>query len=124
MDFLSGLPMMQQKHDCILVVVYRFSKMAIFIPCTKTIDAPQIVELFFEHMWKKFGLPTIEEFKAAEENGIREVLPNMKGNWFWSASLRSPFGSYYARIFSGNSGVSSYVGARDYYDDTVRCVGR
>lgn len=39
---------------------------------------------------KSFALPTIEEFEAAEKNGVREVVPNMAGYYFWSASL-DPF---------------------------------
>jgi hypothetical protein len=57
MDFLSGLPTTQKKHDAIWVVVFRFSKMALFIPCTKTTTIAQTVELYFHHVWPHFGLP-------------------------------------------------------------------
>jgi hypothetical protein len=58
MDFLSGLPMTLRKHDAICVIVCCFSKMALFIPCTKTTIVAQIADLFFHHVWPHFGLPT------------------------------------------------------------------
>ena len=58
MDFLSGLPTTQRKHDAIWVVVCRFRKMAFFIACTKTTTAAQTAELYFHHVWPHFGLPT------------------------------------------------------------------
>lgn len=58
MDFLSGLPTTQRKHDAIWVVVCRLSKMAFFIACKKTTTAAQTAELYFHHVWPHFGLPT------------------------------------------------------------------
>ena len=72
---------------------------------------------------KSFGLPTIEEFQKAEQDGIREVVPNMYGHWFWSASLY-PSNAYFARVFSGYDGYSYSRDDRDDDDLEVRCVGR
>jgi hypothetical protein len=58
MDFLSGLPMTLCKHDFIWVIVFCFSKMALFIPCTKTTISAQTISLFCHHVWPHFGLPT------------------------------------------------------------------
>ena len=71
---------------------------------------------------KKWGLPKIEEFEQAEKDGVREVVPNMAGHWFWSASL-DPNSTDIARDFSGGYG-GSYYGYRDYGNVSVRCVGR
>ena len=71
---------------------------------------------------KSFGLPTIKEYEDAESNGIREVLPNMRYSWFWSASL-SPYGSDGARGFDGDDGNSFDFGIRAGHS-SVRCVGR
>ena len=57
MDFLSGLPTMQRKHDAIWVVVCRFRKMAVFISYKKTTTATQTAELYFQHVWPHFCLP-------------------------------------------------------------------
>jgi hypothetical protein len=72
---------------------------------------------------KAFGLPSKAEFEAAEKNGVREVVPNMRDRWFWSASVH-PGSSGYAFVFYGNDGYVGH-GYRDYVSHfSVRCVGR
>jgi hypothetical protein len=58
MDFVGVLPMTKGGHDYLYVVVDRFSKMCILIPCKKQITAEKIANLFFQHVWVHFGLPT------------------------------------------------------------------
>ena len=58
MDFVGGLPLSKRGHDYLYVVVDRFRKMCILIPCNKQITAEQTKKLFFEHVWVHFGLPT------------------------------------------------------------------
>ena len=57
MDFVGPLPVTKRKHDFILVVVDRLSKMAHFLPCKSTIDGPGTARLFIDRIWSLHGLP-------------------------------------------------------------------
>ena len=48
MDFVLELLKTQIKHDSILVVVDHFSKMALFLPCSRTSDASEVVKIYFD----------------------------------------------------------------------------
>ena len=50
--------MSRKHHDYLYVVVDRFSKMCILMPCKKTITIEKTVELYFQHVWVHFGFPT------------------------------------------------------------------
>ena len=57
-DFVGGLLKSRKVHDYLYVIVDRFSKMCILIPCNKQITTEQTTKLFFQHVWIHFALPT------------------------------------------------------------------
>jgi hypothetical protein len=80
MDFITGLPPCRDPYggldlDCILVVVDRYSKMARYLACRKTIDAPELAELLFERVFSLFGVP----------QGIVSDRGTVFTSKFWSA---------------------------------------
>lgn len=66
-------------------------------------------------------LPTREELKVAEKNGVRKLDGLDWRYWFWSST---PNGDVDAYVFSGSSGDAYYDVYRDYRDSGVfaRCV--
>ncbi|MBW0496031.1 hypothetical protein O181_035746 [Austropuccinia psidii MF-1] len=58
MDFITQLPF-SRNFDSRLVVVDRFSKMAIFIPAYGTNTALDLAQIFNNHVFSKHGLPAI-----------------------------------------------------------------
>ena len=58
MDFVTDLPESTAcKYDSILVVVNRLTKMALYIPCRKDLDSPELARLFFERVICHYGVP-------------------------------------------------------------------
>jgi hypothetical protein len=57
MDFLGGLPINMKGHAYLFVVVDRFNKMSILIPCKITIKEQEEKNMFFEQVWVHFGIP-------------------------------------------------------------------
>lgn len=54
-DFITDLPE-SQGFDSINVVVDQFTKMVVFTPCNKTIDADDTADLLINNMYQQFGL--------------------------------------------------------------------
>jgi hypothetical protein len=57
MDFVGGLPTTRKGHDYLFVVVDRFNKMCILMPCKNTIKGQEATNMFFEQVWVHFGIP-------------------------------------------------------------------
>ncbi|MBW0521458.1 hypothetical protein O181_061173 [Austropuccinia psidii MF-1] len=56
MDFITQLPL-SNNFPSIIVLVDRFSKMAIFIPAYGTISALELAQIFISHVFFQHGLP-------------------------------------------------------------------
>src|SRR5882724_4053454 len=57
MDFIEGLPM-SNGYDMILVVVCHLTKMALFIPTFRDINAEDLARIFLSQVFVKHGTPT------------------------------------------------------------------
>eukprot|EP00253_Pinus_taeda_P019316 PITA_19316 len=57
MDFITGLPKTKRNNDSIMVVVYKLSKAAHFIPVQSTYRAVQIAHIFVQNVFRLHGLP-------------------------------------------------------------------
>ncbi|KAF8751560.1 hypothetical protein RHS01_08341 [Rhizoctonia solani] len=44
-------------YDSILVIVDSFTKYVILVECSKKLKAPELADLFLQHVWKKYGMP-------------------------------------------------------------------
>ena len=58
MDLIMGL-LMQHGYNTILTIVdHECSRATIFLPCTDTITGPGIAQLYLDHVYRWFGLPS------------------------------------------------------------------
>ncbi|MBW0562349.1 hypothetical protein O181_102064 [Austropuccinia psidii MF-1] len=57
MDFITQLPL-SNSFDSILVIVDRFSKMAVFIPTMSSINSLDLAHLFIKNILSNHGLPS------------------------------------------------------------------
>ncbi|GJW96367.1 putative nucleotidyltransferase, ribonuclease H [Tanacetum coccineum] len=58
MDFVTGLPSTQKKHDAIWVVVDRLTKFAHFLPIRKNYGISKLAEIFRQKIVRLHGTPT------------------------------------------------------------------
>jgi hypothetical protein len=58
MDLITGLPKHKGKDAILTIVDHGCSRAAVFLPCTTTIMGPGIAQLYMDHVYKWFGLPT------------------------------------------------------------------
>jgi hypothetical protein len=59
MDFVTDLPeSTASAYTSILVVVDRLTKMAIYLPCRKDVDSPELARMIFEEVICKHDIPS------------------------------------------------------------------
>jgi hypothetical protein len=74
---------------------------------------------------KRFDLPSFAEFQKADDDGIGEVVPDIQGHQYRTASPKPGFGSDYFLTYNGDDGLAHAVDVRGgMFRDSVRCVGR
>ena len=78
MDFITDLPRVND-HDTVLVVVDWFSKMAQFVPCSKTISGEDTVERFLKNVFRLHSFPE----DVTSDRGLQFI------SCFWRRLLQS-----------------------------------
>jgi len=70
-DFIIVFPRIVRKHDAIMVVVNKLSKVAHFIPIKSTFKSLDVVDVFMKEIFRLHGLPkTIISYRDAKFNSI------------------------------------------------------
>nr|GFC73731.1 Gag protease polyprotein [Tanacetum cinerariifolium] len=59
MDFFTGLPRTQRRHDAIWVVVDRLTKSAHFFPIRKDYSVSRLAEIFQQKIVRLHGTPSV-----------------------------------------------------------------
>jgi hypothetical protein len=60
MDFIVDLLLSTcngRIYNSILVIIDRFTKIAIYIPCNKTCTIEELTDIFYEEIIYKYGVP-------------------------------------------------------------------
>ena len=63
MDFVTGLPLTQRKHDSVWVIVDRLTKSAHFIPVRIDYSMDQLAELYVDEIIRLHGVPLLIVFE-------------------------------------------------------------
>ena len=58
MDLITGLPKHNGKDTILTIIDHKCSRVAIFLPCTTKITGLGIAQLYMDHVYRWFGLPT------------------------------------------------------------------
>ncbi len=58
MDLITGLPQQAGYNAILTIVDHGCSRAAIFLPCNDTITGPGIAQLYLDHVYRWFGLPS------------------------------------------------------------------
>nr|GEY83926.1 retrotransposon protein, putative, Ty3-gypsy subclass [Tanacetum cinerariifolium] len=87
MDFVTGLPQTQRRHDAIWVVVDRLTKSAHFLPIRKDYPVSRLAEIFQQEIVRLHGTPSAITDGQSEhtiqtlEDMLRSCALEWTGNW-------------------------------------------
>ncbi|MBW0553466.1 hypothetical protein O181_093181 [Austropuccinia psidii MF-1] len=112
MDFITQLPLLNS-FDSILVIVNRFSKMAVFIPTMSSMTSLDLAHLFIKNIFSNNGLPSIIVSDRGSLFGpifvsssrfqeicqlltIQKLMDRQRGSDH-SSTKQSPFFTFYGR---------------------------
>lgn len=56
-DFIVGLPISSRRHDAIMVIVDRFTKVAHFVPIRSSYTSVVVAQVFLEYVVRLHGIP-------------------------------------------------------------------
>jgi len=84
MDFVTGLPKCEG-YGAILVIVDQLSKMSLYIPTKKTINAEGLARVFMDHVYSKHGLPKtiVTDRGSPFDSKWRREFNNLLGTKTW-----------------------------------------
>ncbi|CEL52823.1 hypothetical protein RSOLAG1IB_11168 [Rhizoctonia solani AG-1 IB] len=74
-DFITDLPK-DGPYENVLMIVDFFTKYGLMIACSKKTKAPELVEIFLQHVWSLFGMPekTISDRGTVFNNKFLKAL--------------------------------------------------
>jgi hypothetical protein len=58
MDLITGLPSVKGKDTILTIIDQGCLRAVVFLPCSMTITGPGITQLYYDHIFQWFGLPT------------------------------------------------------------------
>nr|GEY54252.1 retrotransposable element Tf2 [Tanacetum cinerariifolium] len=97
MDFVTGLPQTQRRHDAIWVVVDRLTKSAHFLPIRKDYSVSRLAEIFQQEIVRLHGTPSAIVSDRDPRFAYR-FWKEFAYNNSWHASIKcAPFGMLYGR---------------------------
>ncbi|QRW22971.1 hypothetical protein RhiXN_08007 [Rhizoctonia solani] len=70
-----------RSHDSILVIIDSFTKYGIFVKCSKKLKAPELAELFLQHIWERHDMleKTISDRGRVFNNNFLKALHKCLG---------------------------------------------
>jgi len=81
MDLITGLPQHHRYNAILTIVDHGCSHTAIFLPCSDTITGPGIAQLYLDHVYQWFSLPTwmISDWDPRFTSQFRRALTKKLG---------------------------------------------